>query len=220
MNWKAPFKALETYSWDVRIGNVISVWFLLLWLWIINIIPFVISRFSVAIYYYRYTIAASLALYLLVAAGIRNINHKYVKLAVIGVIIVFSAAPLQTYYATITKGQAREVYSFVDANAKSGDAGIIFPLSHSVVADYYNKRTDINFKSFGAVSQSVDENIEELNASLTGSERVWFIVPVYGQTYALHTTQILKILNESYETASSTHFENYQVYLLVKLSQS
>ncbi len=46
MNWKAPFKALETYLWDVRIGNIAAVWFLVLWLSIINMIPFVISRFS------------------------------------------------------------------------------------------------------------------------------------------------------------------------------
>ena len=78
MDWKAPLKALESYAWDLRIANVEPVYFLFLWLVFINIIPFIIS-FYAPIYAPRYTIAASVALYLLVARGISNINHKYSK---------------------------------------------------------------------------------------------------------------------------------------------
>ena len=217
MNWKAPFRALEIYSWDVRIVSVAAVWFLALWVSIINVIPFAISHFSVDMYQSRSTIAASVALYLLVAAGIRNINHKYVKLAVIVVIVVLLAAPLQTYYSTITKRSGREAFGFVDANVRSGDVGIIFPVNHIVVADYYNKRTDINFTSFGSGQKSNDENIKELNASLTGSKRVWFVYPDPGGPNNVQMTQILKAFNESYETASSAYFTNgYDVYLFVK----
>jgi mannosyltransferase len=93
MDWKAPLKALQSYAWDLRIANVEPVYFLSVWLVIINIIPFIISFYD-PIYLARYTIAASVALYLLVARGINNINHKYAKLAVIGIIVVLSAANL------------------------------------------------------------------------------------------------------------------------------
>jgi mannosyltransferase len=71
------------------------VFFLVVWLLTINLLPFVLSYFSSPIYLDRYTIAASAALYLLVAKGISNINHKYTKLAVIGIIVVLSVANLQ-----------------------------------------------------------------------------------------------------------------------------
>ena len=74
MDWKAPLKSLESYSWEVRIQDLTPVYFLAVWLLAINLIPFVISLVFYPIYYYRYTIAASVALYLLVGKGIANIN--------------------------------------------------------------------------------------------------------------------------------------------------
>lgn len=213
-NWKAPLKVLRTYSWEVRTGSIAAVWLLALWLWVINIIPFVISRLSVSIYYYRYTIAASIALYLLVAAGLRNISENYLKVAVLGVVVVLSVMPLQTYYTTITKPQAREAIGFVDASARSGDAVIVFPDYHSVVIDYYNKRTDIDFKPFGSLAKSIDENSKELNLSINSHDRVWFICADYGRD--AHVLAILKTLNASYETVLSKHYVGYNVYFFEK----
>ncbi|MDH7501025.1 MAG: glycosyltransferase family 39 protein, partial [candidate division NC10 bacterium] len=48
-----------------------------LWLWLLLpvILPFLISQFSSPVYKYRIVISASLALYLLVAKGIKNLNY-------------------------------------------------------------------------------------------------------------------------------------------------
>jgi hypothetical protein len=95
MNWKAPLKALESYSWEVRLQDPTKVYFLVVWVLATILIPFVISLgVSNPIYDPRYTIAASVAFYLLVAKGISNINGRYTKLAVIGIIVVLSVANL------------------------------------------------------------------------------------------------------------------------------
>ena len=98
MEWKAPLKALEGYSWEVHFQNLSPVYFLAVWLLTINVIPFIISRFSSSIYLERYTIAASVALYLLVAKGIHSINYRYAKIVVIGLVAVLSVANLSVYY--------------------------------------------------------------------------------------------------------------------------
>jgi hypothetical protein len=59
------------------------------------------------------------ALYLLVAKGIRNINYRPTKLVVIGIIVVLSVANLQVYYSSVTKPQVRQATYFIDANAKA-----------------------------------------------------------------------------------------------------
>ena len=43
MDWKAPLKALESYSWEVRFQDPTTVYFLVVWLLAIILIPFVIS---------------------------------------------------------------------------------------------------------------------------------------------------------------------------------
>lgn len=92
-------------SWRVfvecTLPIVASVTLLVVWLFTLTVTPFVISRFSSLIYeerVARYTIGASVALYLLVASGVRNINWRYAKIAVIAAIVILSAVNLQSYY--------------------------------------------------------------------------------------------------------------------------
>ena len=162
MDWKTPLKALESYAWEVRIANVEPVYFLVVWLFALNVIPFIISRLSEPIYAYtleRYAIAGSVALYLLVARGIRTINHRYTKFAVIGIIVVLSAANLQPYDTSITKPQAREATSFIDANFKSGDVVLVSPYWENLTFKYvqqpdrYCHQTDLLLCSGQSVSR-------------------------------------------------------------------
>jgi mannosyltransferase len=220
MDWRTPLKALESYVWEVRIANVEPVYFLVVWLFALNIIPFIISRFSEPIYAYaveRYAIAGSVALYLLVARGIRTINHRYTKFAVIGIIVVLSAANLQPYYTSITKPQAREATSFIDANFKSGDVVLVSPSWEHFTFDYYNNRTDSAIKpihSFAGVNPSQDK-IREIQSDVNGYDRVWLLY-AYGGEQVSAKNFTLEILNESYANTLIKNYYVYQVYLFEK----
>jgi len=207
MDWKAPLKALESYSWEVRIQDAAPVYFLAVWLLIINVIPFIISRVSAPIYVERYTIAASVALYLLVAKGISNINHKYGKLAVIGVIVVLSVPNLTANYSSVSKPQAREATSLIDANAKSGDVVLVYPEQDQVTFDYYNNRTDVAVKPI--------HSLRELQSDVTGHDRVWVF---YGSWAAGKATEnsLLNSLNQSYSRTDAKSYFGYDVYLYEK----
>ena len=219
-DWKAPLKALKTYSWNVRAVNVVSVLFLVVWLFALNVIPFAISRVTHPIYVDKYTISGSVALFLLVAAGIRNINWNYTRLGVIAVIIVLSTASLQAYFASNAKGQARQATSLIDANAESGDVVLVFPNSDHIIFDYYNNRTDVAVKQIGTWASSDDNNktIDIIRSNVTGHDRVWLFASIQADNERRKTEEdfILDILNESYAQIYVKNYYLYDVYLYQK----
>jgi hypothetical protein len=97
------------------------------WLFTPVILPFIISLFSQPIYHLRYTIGASLAFYLLVAAGMDGIRSKHVKILLICLIILVSITNVWDYYKKPHKAQWRDVGSYLNQNAKSGDLILIIP---------------------------------------------------------------------------------------------
>jgi uncharacterized membrane protein len=223
-NWKEPAKALESYSWEIRIANVRYLYLLAVWLVTFNIIPYIISHLSnYHIYLSKYVIAASAALYIIVAKGIRNINYNYAKLAVIGIILVLSATNVQAYYGTPTKADARDAMSYIDSNAKSGDLVLVYTASSdAMIFSWYNNRTDLFVKNFPAnlanlSSKSAEENVKELAADVAGHDRVW-IVSTTQHEYPLDPIKALyvKTLNASYATTDSRSYFGYDVNLYEK----
>jgi mannosyltransferase len=219
MDWKAPLKSLESYSWEVRIQDLTPVYFLAVWLLAINLIPFVISLVSTPIYWYRYTIAASVALYLLVGKGIANINYKPTKLAVIGVVAALSVASLPSYYFGVTRGQAREATSLIDANAKSGDVVLIYPDYEILTFNYYNNRTDVAVKqiSYGnGLVNNPEATTEALQSDVNGHDRVWLYDGGLGTPIENFT---LNFLNESYAKISVKSYVGYNVCYNIYLNE-
>jgi mannosyltransferase len=230
IEWKAPLKSLESYLWQVRIQDTAPVYFLAAWLITVNLIPIIISLFTPPIYGEpKYTIAASVALYLLVAKGTSNINHRPIKLAVIGIVVVLSVANFPGYYFVSTRPQAREATSLIDANFKSGDVVLVYPDWQLLPFNYYNNRTDIaakpihawaadkptNLLSILSTNRSLDK-MQELQSAVNGHNRVWFLNPTY--EYGTSQNLVLGVLNESYAKSYVKSYYGYDAYLYEKRS--
>lgn len=165
--------------------NPNKIYLLLAWLLTTIALPFIISQFSQPVYRYRCTIGASLAFYLLVAYGIRNIKYTYAKLVIITIVIVFSLVNVWGYYTEVNKEQWRNVANYIDTNAQPGDLLLFSPgYCQKNVFDYYSKRTDLIKKPFiqgtfmDVVGRkvSVDELTKELKLNVEGYNRVWVVV--------------------------------------------
>ncbi len=214
MDWKAPFNALTSYAWKIRLHNVASVYLLVVWVLALNVIPFVISRFSTPIYLDKYTIAASVALYLLVAAGVSNVNWSYAKVGIVLVIGIMCVANVQTYYTVTTKPQAREAVNTVVQNANSGDVAVVWPSYHTSVFSYYNTRADLAVSPL--TGKSAASIINETRLKIGGHDRAWLIVARYEAGSKQAYAAILEGLNESYDLSFSKHYSGYDVYLFEK----
>lgn len=93
--------------------------------------------------------------------------------------LVLSAANVQAYYGTTTKPQARDVMSYIDGNARSGDLVFVYSGgANAMIFIWYNNKTDLTNKGFPAKyidlwSKSTEQNINELNSDVAGHDRVW-----------------------------------------------
>jgi hypothetical protein len=223
MDWKAPLKALKSYAWEVSFTrDYNALYFLAVWLLAINVIPFVISLFSQSIYSgnsYRYTIAGSVALYLVVAKGISHINYRYAKLAVVIVVVALSAANLQPYFTTPSKAQAREATGFINENAKNGDLVLLFPgpgYSDPLV-NYYSFVAGLNVTKFPSCStgQGLASNIKELQTDINGNNRVWLMVQTPpGLALGIWDPQVFNQTIQTFNNASynETYYKSYFSY--------
>ena len=204
IDWKAPLKGLKSYAWEVSFTKDYSALYLLAVLLLaINIIPFVISLFSQPIYWTRYTIVGSVALYLIVAKGISHINYRYAKLAVIIIVVALSFANLQTYYTAAPKPQVREATSFINAHAKDGDLVLLYPGPdyYDPLFNYYSLVAGVNVTKFPSCSTgqglvanltqlrsdinglNLTSSIEELQSDINGHNRVWLMVDTYALSW-------------------------------------
>ena len=208
INWKDFLKSIECYSRNISLSNVNRIYFLVVWLLTPIILPFIISLFLTPIYWTRFTIAASLAFYILIAKGIDNINNKSIKLVVIILVIALSLGCVGEYYSEVNKEQWREVANYIDINAESGDLILFHQGWCQIVFDYYSKRTDLNKKPF-TVRDINEENIKELGPTVNGYNKVWVIHSHSSDYKGL----IKKTLNESYNVAY------HKKYVGIDLSQ-
>jgi len=196
---KVFFKSIEGNKLNIPLSNAEGIYLLLVWLLTPIILPFMISKLSTPIYWYKYTIGASLAFYLLVAVGIRNIDYKYIKLAVTSLVIIVSLASVWRYYSVINKERWIEAANYIDMNAGHGDL-LLFNAGYCQRPfDYYSKRTDLIKKSFPQKTRDVDdENIRELTPIVEGYDRVWVILAHSGDSKEL----ITKTLNQPYNLSN------------------
>jgi len=193
------FKSIITYCQNIRLLNTNKVLLLLVWLLTPIILPFTVSLFSTPIYATKYTIVSSPAFYLLIAKGISNISHKYLKVTVISIIIVLSLVYIREYYTKIDKEQWREVANYIDTNANNDDL-LLFNASYcQQVFDYYSKEIYLTKKPFPRGGRNVDKKIiKELAPTVEGHKRVWVILAHSGDNNKLIANKLIENYNLSF----------------------
>ncbi len=169
----------------VRSEQGSTAWLLLAWLLVPIVVPFVVSQLYRPMLIDRYTIAASPAFFLLVARGVEGLRSvKYSNVIVharilfaVGV-IVFSLAAALDYYTATTKEPWRQVASYVDGHAKSGDLILFYRGSGKVMFGYYFQREDVA-QEVASVESSHPVTWKDMREGLApaveGHRRVWLV---------------------------------------------
>ena len=150
--------------------NINALYLLLLWLFVPILIPFLISLFSTPILHTRYIIGSSLALNLLVAKGIYNLNTKRLRLIIPLAILVLSIWPLRMYYVDAHKHQWRETVAYLEENAKDNDTVFVYPAYDVRTPAYYKEREDLRFVPL------TSESASEL------PDRFWVVIGLFAKT--------------------------------------
>jgi mannosyltransferase len=217
---KAPLQALRRYVRGMRVSDVHAQCFLIVWFLTVLFLPIALSLFSRLSFEIRYTIAASIALYLLVAKGVVNIKPRTVQLAVVFVIVVLSAVNVQAYvnnqlaegWAKEAWVQSKETFSVINQQGRNGDLVVLYPQFLWSVNKYYDNVNGIN-----ATLLKVGPTIQDINtlyAHASKNDRVWFVVYSYDAPPTTVEKSVLSAFNQTHSIAYVKNYEGYRIYLL------
>lgn len=158
--------------------------FLCFWLFVPNLIPYVISKVSQPIYLYRSLIPASPALYLLVAAGLCGIRRPRLRQLALGLVLVASLVKLWDYHTHEHREPWGRIARTIETQAQPGDLLLFHePFSLSTVYNIYSHRTDLEKVAFP--QPGTKDAAAQLKALLAGHRRVWVILAYEGRENAL-----------------------------------
>lgn len=149
----------------------------LLWFIVPLLTSFALSFIISPFFLRRYTLMASVGLYILAAKGMTTIRNKLLETIVILVIVVFSIFSLMDYYSVDQKEQWRETAYFVESKAVRNDlilfnAGFTLPKAYV----YYGKRTDLDYLEFPKdASYTSWDDLGELQNVTKSHKNVWLV---------------------------------------------
>ncbi|MEI7811216.1 MAG: glycosyltransferase family 39 protein [Ignavibacteria bacterium] len=139
---KNIFSKLEGLRINIGFINSRKLFFLLLWLILPVLLPYIISKILSPIFLMKYTIAASTAFLLFIAAGIDNIKSAGIKVAVILLICILTLINQKNEYMANKKETWKEAVTYLDKAVKPDDL-IMFNSGNCIdLYNYYTKRTD------------------------------------------------------------------------------
>lgn len=191
-----------------KTGNLNQKHLLLLWTFIPTILPFALSHYLFPIYGVRYTIAASLAYYIMIAKGISHTGKKAFKIIIIAVLTILSLSSILDYYNTPQKEQWRKAVMDLELDAHAGDL-VLFNAGfmQENAFDYYSKRTDL-------VKKSVQE-LKEFGPAIEDHSRVWLILShARSSSFFSHITKTYQIINHDKYMGIETYlFERNETVL-------
>lgn len=190
----------EDNSDELNLSNNSRIYILLLWLFVPILLPYLISLISTPVLLFRYTIAASMAFYLLAARGIEMTGKKLIMLVSVLIILVLSSFSLHTYYNNVDKYQWREAVGYIEEKASTGDYIAVFPLFEIESANYYKKRDDIFL-------YKLDE--EFLLVSDIGNKNLWFVLADHART---DREAFEETLEKKYELLDQKKYKSLNLY--------
>ncbi len=189
------------------------IYIVLVWLSSQTLTPFILSQVMTSFYRYRYTIAASIAFYLIVALGLRQLQRSRVLLSVaLAGMAFFSILTLQSYYTESNKERWREVAAYIDDNAQRRDlmlftAGFLLETNFN----YYSQRDDLEKRPFPTRAQLIKLRLgepydyrEDLRQIVQRRDRIWLVLS-HAQKIQDH---LVDILNESHRLSDHRKYYN------------
>jgi len=198
-----------------------KTYFLLLWLCVPIILPFLVSLFSTPIYHIKYTIVSLPAFYLLIARAVTSFRIRFVKTVLVLSVIVFSLPPLYWYHTTVHKAQWKEAVAYIDTHAGSDDL-LLFNsfICKELLFDYYSSRKDLKAcddRVKKDIAERYRDNVdrrylEDLTQIAGGHDRIWIVLSTSGK----NRERIQKTLLETYRIYWQKQYVGIKVFLFEK----
>ncbi len=141
------------------------------WILVPTVVPLLVTYTITPMYVHRYTIGASIGLFVLVAAGIERLPRPSARVVAVVLLVALLVYPLPSDYRGDQKEQWRESAQYIEANATDGD---VVPLNSEDLAypfEYYFDSDDVTVTAASENTLGPDQRAE-----LAESETVWLVL--------------------------------------------
>ena len=173
------------------------------------------------IFYDRTLIWASLPLYLILAAGVRQLRHRAWALAAVSMLLLINGLSLHEYYVHFEKEQWDDAAAFVAERVAPDDLILFNATWVQLPFDYYFRLYDRPVVEHGVPVDLFDrgvlepkmtrEDLPRLRALVRGHERVWL---VYSHDWYTDPEGLIPgALSEEFDTLGRWAFRDLQVRL-------
>ncbi|MGZ4852330.1 MAG: hypothetical protein ACXV3D_03970, partial [Halobacteriota archaeon] len=210
------------YARGIRASDLRAQYLLVVWLVTVNAVPLIASFVSSIKYVDRYTIAASVALYLLVAKGVTNLNQRTAQYAAVVAVVALVCVSAGGYvtghpdelWAKEGWVQSRETFAVVNEHGQPGDVMLLYPQMLWSVNRYYDKIEGINATVLPV--SPARATVDAVVANASTHDRVWLVVYTYHSPPGVMEQYALNAFNATHTVSSASSYEGYRVYLLTK----
>ncbi len=183
---------------------------LLLSMWLFGpiIVIFIAASSSGIAYATRYTIAMSLAFYILAARGLAGINYKYIRQGLIAVVIGLLLLSCFKYYSNVNKVAWYDIGNYIDKTAEKGDLLLINCKGcRKYIIDYYLKKGGLVKRmlpgTIGYAPVHINEkNVKEVRLMAEDYARVW--------VFLSHDYDFKKLIRREFEGSHNLLY--YKLY--------
>jgi uncharacterized membrane protein len=175
------------------------------WLAVPVLVPAVLSHLLTPIYGVRYTIGASLALFLLLAHGLTRIERRHVRYAVAGVLLVWLIVPVPVHYAVPTNEQWREATSYVTENADDDDLVVFADADTTNAWTVYAPDADLAVREVDS-----DQRWQILNETVRERDTVWVLNRTFAQSTEHRSAKA--VLSDTHRLADEQTYYGVEVY--------
>lgn len=162
----------------VSLANVHGVYLLVLLVAVPLVTLFVASYLLFPIFWTRYTIPASVGVYLLVARGVGRVRSRHLRLLVVVVLIVSVLPSVATYHTTTDREEWDAATAAIERRAEPGDLVVVSDAIGRWGVNYYLDE-ELPVETVAATGSGTGRDRatdRELERTFAGHDRVWLVL--------------------------------------------
>jgi len=148
----------------------------LAWWWLPILAAFAFSSLAFSVYQAKYLIFASIPLYIMAAEGIARLEHRWLKLLALGLVLASSVQPLAAYYRRPKIEEWRGLAEHIREKAGKNDLILVYEEN---VYDDMTRPLDYYLSDTGRVRAI--EGVSDVRSARAGGRNIWLVVTHVGE---------------------------------------
>jgi len=173
-----PRETVRGLRGRLSFSAVPGVELLVVWLVVTFVVPIVVSWLLFPVFWPRYVLPASIALYLLIGRGVTRVQRPQLRVVMVLLLLV-AVVPVTAYEVTTdTREQWDEATAYVEGEASSGALVIVADEITERGFEHYQTRSDLAVEGVVTPNSGTGRapaTDAEVRALLAGHDEVWLV---------------------------------------------